>query len=188
MHLLNALSCFYTLFFIGRLSSDWDCFSTREFCKQTQTTPVSQSAVADRFVPKGLRWRETKIISSLYPKLQFWILYKYSIKLRFVSGVTLGGIRYNSKLQFIRYFLLSDQKKVTKEKSPADENCLKLFSLYGKRTRPATAGLKQLFPRGICSNNFSNGNFHRRGFASRFSLHHYQELKSVCFRFFLPPP
>jgi len=27
---------------------------------------------------------------------------------------------------------LSDQKKVTKEKSPAAENCLKLFSLYGK--------------------------------------------------------
>jgi hypothetical protein len=48
---------------------------------------------------------------------------------------------------------LSDQKKVTKEKSPADENCLKLFSLYGKRTHPAAAGFKQLFPCFNCSNN-----------------------------------
>jgi len=59
---------------------------------------------------------------------------------------------------------LSDQKKVTKEKSPAAENCLKLFSPYGKRTRPAAAGLKQLFPCCICSNNFRDGNFHRRDF------------------------
>jgi len=37
---------------------------------------------------------------------------------------------------------LSDQKKVTKEKSPAAENCLKLFSPYGKRTRHALVRTK----------------------------------------------
>jgi len=57
------------------------------------------------------------------------------------------------------YFLLSDQKKVTKEKSPAAENYLKLFSLYRKITRHAWcaplvrfAWLKQIFLCWFCSN------------------------------------
>jgi len=39
--------------------------------------------------------------------------------------------------RLIGYFLLNDQKKVTKEKSPAVENFLKLSSPYRKITRHA---------------------------------------------------